>query len=58
MSRRDRSRSPNRRGGNQHGGRERFKILLKNLPYEVNWQKLKDICKETRFLRIIFCRSF
>jgi len=20
--------------------------LLKNLPYDVNWQKLKDICKE------------
>ena len=36
--RRDRSRSPQRGGFN---GRDRYKILLKNLPYEVNWQKLK-----------------
>ena len=36
--RRDRSRSPQRGG---FGGRDRYKILLKNLPYEVNWQKLK-----------------
>ena len=43
MSRRDRSRSPRRGGG---GARDRYKILLKNLPYEVNWQKLKDIVKE------------
>lgn len=41
---RDRSRSPNRGGGFR--GKERYKILLKNLPYDVNWQKLKDICKE------------
>ena len=27
-------------------GKDRFKVLLKNLPYDVNWQKLKDICKE------------
>jgi len=41
---RDRSRSPNNRGGGFR--KERYKVLLKNLPYDVNWQKLKDICKE------------
>lgn len=52
--RRDRSRSPRRGGGNGGQGRDRFKILLKNLPYEVNWQKLKDICKENVGESIMF----
>ena len=51
---RDRSRSPPRGGGGgapggggaKPYGKERYKVLLKNLPYDVNWQKLKDICKE------------
>ena len=59
---RDRSRSPprgrNQFAGKEYGykcskkyvsyfvGKDRFKVLLKNLPYDVNWQKLKDICKE------------
>ena len=32
--RRDRSRSPNKRNQGGFQGKDRFKILLKNLPYE------------------------
>lgn len=38
----DRERSPVRGGGRG----DKFKILLKNLPYHVNWMKLKDLVKE------------
>ena len=47
--RRDRSRSPQRGGFN---GRDRYKILLKNLPYEVNWQKLK-----VSFYLKLYCKN-
>jgi RNA recognition motif-containing protein len=45
-TKRERSRSPPRHGRNQFAGKDRFKVLLKNLPYDVNGQKLKDICKD------------
>lgn len=41
-----RERSPIRGTRPGRGGGDKFKILLKNLPYSVNWMKLKDICKE------------
>merc|ERR1712037_229126 len=41
-----RERSPIRGARPGKGGGDKFKILLKNLPYSVNWMKLKDICKE------------
>ena len=52
---RDRSRSPPRgQSGGKPYGKERYKVLLKNLPYDVNWQKLKDICKEVGGEGVLF----
>lgn len=49
-SRRDRSRSPMGynhapRGGGG-GGRRKFQIILKNLAFEVDWKRLKELCKD------------
>ncbi|CAG5111630.1 Oidioi.mRNA.OKI2018_I69.chr2.g5915.t2.cds [Oikopleura dioica] len=51
----NRERSPIRgaRPGKFSSG-DKFKILLKNLPYSVNWMKLKDICKEHCAGTVIF----
>ena len=38
--------SPTRRGG---GGGSRYQILIKNIPFDVDWKRLKDFIKAKYF---------
>lgn len=42
MSYRDRSRSP----PDRFRGRKKFQIIIKNLPFSVNWKRLKELIKD------------
>ena len=52
-----RSPSPgDRRGGGRGGGR--YHILIKNIAFEVDWKKLKDIIKVAYYFSIITNKNF
>ena len=61
--RRDRSRSPpgrynlGPRGGGGGMGRRKYQIIIKNLPFDVDWKRLKNFVKVNYFLLLIILIS-